>query len=406
MMQTFYKKALLALLLLVLVDVLLAIFCISKSYLSLSVLGPQPDGTRWRYIGNTDVARGGMSSIRIAQPDGERLRFDFKVTDAGNFPFAAAELRLYDKGGRLAQIDWSKYTSATFVAKCSPANSLIFAVLTFDDKLSRLGEFDTYRMPQSFFSCNTRVAPVSVDLTRLTIPEWWFNLHRIPMSLQDYQLNKVTKVVFGSSIQSPRNVASSVEITEFYLHGRDDRYLAALAVALVAGAAAFALWFFRAHSRALVASLDSRMKTDLPLVAYRQLTLEPYKDKEKASVLRFIATNYTNSDLDLDAVAVGTGANRNKINAFLKAELGMTFTAYLNKLRLTEAARLLAEKNNAAVSEIAYSVGYRSVPYFNKLFKEEYGHPPKAFRSLPKQQVHSAEASPQDTQVEDTQKFF
>jgi AraC-like DNA-binding protein len=143
-----------------------------------------------------------------------------------------------------------------------------------------------------------------------------------------------------------------------------------------------------------VASLDSRMKTDLPLVAYRQLTLEPYKDKEKASVSRFIATNYTNSDLDLEAVAVGTGVNRNKINAFLKAELGMTFTAYLNKLRLTEAARLLAENNDAAVSEIAYSVGYGSVPYFNKLFKEEYGHPPKAFRSLAKQQAHSTEASP------------
>lgn len=47
-------------------------------------------------------------------------------------------------------------------------------------------------------------------------------------------------------------------------------------------------------------------------------------------------------------------------------------TAYLNKLRLTEAARLLAEKDTASVSEIAYSVGYGSVSYFNKLFKEEY----------------------------------
>lgn len=386
MMQEFYKKALLALLLLIVMDALVAVFCISKSYLSLSVLDTQPNDTHWRYIG--DTAGGGMSSVRIQHPDGKRLRFDFKLTDAVNLPFAAAELRLHDRSDHLAQLDWSKYTSATFVAKCTPANSLTFAILTFDDKLSRLGEFNTYRTPQSFFSCDTKGARVSVDLTRLTIPEWWFNLHRIPMSLQDYQLNKVTKVVFGSSIQSPRNVDSSVEITDFYLHGRDYRYLAALAVFLVAGAGAFAIWFFRAHSRALVASLDSRMKTDLPLVAYRQLTLEPYKDKEKASVLRFIATNYIDSDLDLDGVAVETGVNRNKINAFLKAELGMTFTVYLNKLRLTEAARLLVEKSDAAVSEIAYSVGYRSVPYFNKLFKDEYGHPPKAFRSLAKQQAH------------------
>ena len=402
-MQVFYKKALFALLLLIVMDALVAGFCISQSYLSLSVLGTQTNDTRWRYIGNTHVAHGGTSSVRIQHPVGERLRYVFKVTDSA---FAAAELRLHDRYNRLAQIDWSKYTSATFVAKCAPANSLIFAVLTFDDKLSRMGEFDTYRMPQSFFSCNTKGVPISVDLTRLTIPEWWFNLHGIPMSLQDYQLTKVTKVVFGSSIQSPRNVESSVEITDLYLHGRDYRYLAALAVFLVTGVAAFAIWFFRAHSRALVASLELRMKTDLPLVAYRQLALEPYKDKEKASVSRFIATNYTNPDLDLDAVVVGTGVNRNKINAFLKAELGMTFTVYLNKLRLTEAARLLVEKNEAAVSEIAYLVGYGSVPYFNKLFKEEYGHPPKAFRSLAKQQAQSTEASPQSTEVKNSQQFF
>jgi AraC-like DNA-binding protein len=393
MMQKFYKKALLALVLLIVVDALLAAFFISRSYLSLSVLAAHEDGTRWRYVGNTDASRGGRSTVHIDDPDGERLRFDFRVTESGDYPFAAAELRLYDKNNRLAQVDWSKYTSATFLAKCAPTNSLIFAILSFDDKISKVGEFDTYRMPQSFFSCNASGVPVSVDLTRLTIPEWWFNLHKIPMSLQDYKLNKVTKVVFGASIQSPRNVDSIVEISEFTLHGRDYRYIAALVAILLVGAIIFGVWFFRAHSRALIASLESRMKRDLPLVAYRQLTLEPHKDKEKASLLKFIATNYTNADLDLEGVAAATGMNRNKINSFLKAELGLTFTGYVNKLRLTEAARLLAEKNGAAVSEIAYSVGYGNVPYFNKLFKEEYGCAPKAFRSLSSQQGQPPEGS-------------
>jgi AraC-like DNA-binding protein len=64
----------------------------------------------------------------------------------------------------------------------------------------------------------------------------------------------------------------------------------------------------------------------------------------------------------------------------------MTFTGYVNKLRLTEAARLLTEKSAATVAEIAYSVGYANVSYFNKLFKEEYGCTPKAFRTLAAQQ--------------------
>jgi AraC-like DNA-binding protein len=60
----------------------------------------------------------------------------------------------------------------------------------------------------------------------------------------------------------------------------------------------------------------------------------------------------------------------------------MTFTGYLNKLRLKEAARLLTEKSAATVAEIAYSVGYANVSYFNRLFKEEYGCTPKAFRTM------------------------
>jgi AraC-like DNA-binding protein len=120
----------------------------------------------------------------------------------------------------------------------------------------------------------------------------------------------------------------------------------------------------------------------LPLVAYRELTVQPYRDEEKASVLKFIATNYTNPELDLESVVASTGANRNKVNDLLKAELGMTFTGYVNKLRLTEAARLLTEKSAATVAEIAYSVGYANVSYFNRLFKEEYGCTPKSFRTL------------------------
>ena len=109
---------------------------------------------------------------------------------------------------------------------------------------------------------------------------------------------------------------------------------------------------------------------------------EPFEDKEKAAILRFIATNYANSGLDLDGVAAGTGANRNKINEVLKTELGMTLTGYLKKLRLTEAARLLTDKAGATVAEIAYSVGYANSSYFNKLFKEEYGCAPRQFRNL------------------------
>jgi AraC-like DNA-binding protein len=52
----------------------------------------------------------------------------------------------------------------------------------------------------------------------------------------------------------------------------------------------------------------------------------------------------------------------------------------LERLRLAEAARLLAEKDMAAVAQIAYFVRFSNISCFAKLFKVAYGCAPKAFR--------------------------
>lgn len=85
-------------------------------------------------------------------------------------------------------------------------------------------------------------------------------------------------------------------------------------------------------------------------------------------------------DISLELAASALGIGRTKINTLLKEELGLTFNVYINQLRLVEAARLLSEKEEATVAEIAYSVGYNSVSYFNRLFKQEYGCTPKIFK--------------------------
>ena len=99
-------------------------------------------------------------------------------------------------------------------------------------------------------------------------------------------------------------------------------------------------------------------------------------------ILQLIADEYTDPGLGLDAVVTKLGISRTKINEILKTEVGFTFSAYLNKLRLSEAARLLSENEEVNVAEIAYSVGYNNASYFNKLFKSEYGCTPKSFNKI------------------------
>ncbi|MFS2217764.1 helix-turn-helix domain-containing protein [Telluria sp. Tellsp104] len=367
-MQHFYRKALGAFVLLLAADALIAGFCIHRSAPSASLLPRDRTAPHWHAAAITDAPFGGASTVRIQDATRQSLRFDFRVADAIPHPWAWAALQ-FD-----GTADLSKYSTVSFLAKCAPANALTLNIAVLEGGVAKPA--------MTFFSCNGKGMPVSLDLTRLSIPDWWYDAEHVDIARRSYALDRVIKLEFGASQYSPHGLDAQVEISDLTLHGRDDRYLVALAMVLVAGWTAFGIGFFRAQSRALGATVAARLRKDLSFVAYRQLTVERFEDKEKAAILRFIATHYAQAGLDLDAVAAGTGATGSKINDVLKTELGMTFPGYLKKLRLTEAARLLTDQAGATVAEIAYSVGYANGSYFNKLFKEEYGCSPREFRRL------------------------
>jgi AraC-like DNA-binding protein len=380
-MHDFYKRAFVALACLAAASIIAGYACVKASYLQLRLLSEAGKAVPWRVETSSDASQGGESTIRMLQLQ-STLGFQFNIAKSARHPYASTALVFEDANGKPAFADLSRYTSISFNARCSPANTLAFGVLTFDRNVTKGDNLLSYRNPSAFFACADSGARHEIDLQHLETPQWWFDMFKLDLSRQAYALDKVPRLSFGSTFQSPVHTESSVELGDITLNGRDVRYLYFLAIFLVIAWGGFGLWFFRQHAQALIANVKDKRDKDLPLVAYQKLSLEPHKDKEKSAVLRYLATNYANAALDLEALASQTGVNRNKVNDILKAELGFTFSGYLNKLRLTEAARLLAEKESASVAEIAYSVGYANVSYFNKLFKEEYQCTPKAFRSL------------------------
>lgn len=380
-MQSFYNKALAGLLGLMLASVLVGFVCVRCTYLRLPLLPAADSGLPWQALTLADSAVGGRSTIRLTD-NAASLGFEFVAAKGASYPFVHAELAFRDRAGKLVHVDLSRYSGVSFDVKCAPANTLAFGLVMLEEGVSVPGQFDTYRTPYSYFFCNGRGEHVELDLARLRTDQWWFDRNRLSLAQQEHKLTKVAKLSFGSTFQSPYGVVSSVEVRELALVGRDLRYLAWFAAFIVVAWPGYGYWFFRRHTSVLLAEVKDRMRRDIPLVAYQQLSQDMHRDREQSAILRFMATQYTSPELDVETMVGKVGISRTKINEILKAELGFTFSTYLNKLRLTEAARLLVEKGDTSVAEIAYAVGYRNVSYFNKLFKEEYGCTPKTFRKL------------------------
>ena len=61
----------------------------------------------------------------------------------------------------------------------------------------------------------------------------------------------------------------------------------------------------------------------------------------------------------------------------------MSFSRYLQRIRVEQSCRLL-ETTDLRISEIAQTVGYGNVKFFNQVFRSALGTSPRQFRRLRK----------------------
>lgn len=379
-MFKFYRNAIVMFVALALLTALIIYLGVVKSRLGVSLFPGRDDDLLW------------ASAVEPKQPNGETrltvkneigtVEYEFFLDSEEPFPYTHYSLYFIDAIQSFVKADLTRYSDIRFKIQCDPKNVLMLVAFSFDDKVTNLNNMASRRVSSTAFSCDNHWSEVSIKLADLDTPHWWLGRYGFEFSDTGYRLDQVMGFAWVNSLQSPLNTNSRVKLTDIRLEGRDFRYVyLALGFSVLLWVVFIAL-LIRCYIKVLTLELKARVKQDQPLIAYKKLSIEPQKDKEKSALLRYIATEYANPELSLEMAVTQLGINRTKINDLLKEELGLTFSAYLNKLRLTEAARLLSEKEEANVSEIAYTVGYNNVSYFNKLFKQEYGCAPKTFKSL------------------------
>lgn len=379
-MLKFFRNAVIALLMLVILTGLTIYAGVIKSRVNTSMF-PARD-TEFLWVPAIEPKEPVGPTRLMVKNEVGTIEYDFFLDPAEPFAYTHYSMYFVDAIQSFAQVDLTRYSNIAFKIQCDPKNVLMLVLFSFDEKVTDLNNMSTRRISSSAFSCDKHWSEISIDFDDLDTPDWWLGRYGFEFSDTSYQLSKTMGIAWVNSLQSPVNTPSHVKLTDIKLQGKDLRYLyGAVALALVIWVLFF-IWQFRRYLVVLTAALKEKVKQDQPLMAYKKLSIEPQKDKEKGALLRYIATEYSDPELSLEIAAAKLGINRTKINDILKEELSLTFSTYLNKLRLTEAARLLSENEEANISEIAYSVGYNNVSYFSKLFKQEYGCAPKTFKSL------------------------
>lgn len=379
-MLKFYRNAVIESLGLILASILIFSIGLTKSQLTASLFPARDQALFWKSAIEPTAPKG-KTQLTLKNELGN-VEFDFFLDPERQFPYAHYSIYFADAIQSTRQVDLTRYSAVSFKITCNPKNVLQFVLFSFDDKVTDLNNLVTRRVSSTAFSCSQNWNTITIELEDLDTPQWWLTKYGFEYSENGYRLDKTMGFAWVNSLQSPSNTSSNVKITEVKLQGSEPRYIYSAGALCLCAWILFLLWQFRRYIRLLTIELKARVKQDQPLIAYKKLSIGPQKDKEKDAVLRYMATEYIDPNLSLESAMASLGINRNKINDILKEELGLTFIAYLNKLRLTEAARLLSGASDVTVSEIAYSVGYNNVPYFNKLFKQEYGCTPKTFKTL------------------------
>jgi AraC-like DNA-binding protein len=380
-MLEFYKRAILVFFGLIALTFVWVLVCLNRVYLRDALLPARDSVIPWQLVPVTDMEKGGTSTMSVNNSDSS-LDYDYLLTGVVEYPHVTAIVAFtgLKNDGHLA--DLSRYSTATLRVKCAPHNLLAFHLHSFDPVVTDPSNFSSYRIAEALFTCHEEWSDIEIDLKHLSVPDWWLQAFKLELSSQNYFPDKVAGFSIGASREGPIDTPANINISELTLRGHDWSHVWAFAGVLAFIWVCFMFWLFRQYTRSLIRDVKDKLQQDRPLLAHQQLSTEPQQDREKTLLLRFIATEYADPDLSLEKTITTLGINRIKINGILKQELGLTFTAYLNKLRLTEAARLLSENDNANVAEIAFLVGYNNVTYFNKLFKDEYGCSPTRFKNI------------------------
>ena len=151
--------------------------------------------------------------------------------------------------------------------------------------------------------------------------------------------------------------------------------------------------FTGVNEQSLLSRLEECEYTDDTEEAYRigeivrdYLLLLLKNDNMDTSVFHWLtlkmkgyADEFFKNDISLKYLAQMYNKNEKYMGRIFREDMGLSFNEYCNSLRLRRAEELLLSTSEKVI-DIAFSCGFNTVSYFNRVFKNRHGVSPIEYR--------------------------
>ena len=101
-------------------------------------------------------------------------------------------------------------------------------------------------------------------------------------------------------------------------------------------------------------------------------------DERIVKIVEYVETN-CEKELELEDIAAEVSMTPNSLCRFFKKRTGETLFEYIKEYRINKACQYLIG-NNMTMTQICYSVGFQSIPSFNRVFKSVTGITPTEYK--------------------------
>ena len=118
--------------------------------------------------------------------------------------------------------------------------------------------------------------------------------------------------------------------------------------------------------------------TQMPNEQIKKIEVKGNDEQLMERIVDSINKHISDSDFTVETLCEEVGISRANLHRKMKAMTGITATDFMRNIRMEQAARLLSEQK-VNITQVAYSVGFSSLPYFSTAFKKHFGVSPTEY---------------------------